>query len=54
MTDRERDRVVEIDPEAMRVVQRNEVPGGPLEVAVDERAVWASGFDSGEVTRIAR
>jgi hypothetical protein len=36
------------------VVKRERVDGGPLEVAVDDEAVWVSGFDSGEVTRLPR
>ena len=39
VTDRERDRVIEIDASSARVVKREKVDGGPLEVAVDDRAV---------------
>jgi serine/threonine protein kinase len=54
VTDRERDRVVEIDPAGPSVVSRETVDGGPLEVAVDDQAVWVSAFDSGEVARLPR
>jgi DNA-binding beta-propeller fold protein YncE len=54
VTDRERDRVIEIDAATSRVVDRERVRGGPLEVAVDDRAVWVSLFDSGEAARIPR
>jgi hypothetical protein len=46
--------VVEIDAATGEIVQETDVPGGPLEVAVDDSAVWVSGFDSGDVTRLGR
>jgi DNA-binding beta-propeller fold protein YncE len=54
VTDRKGDRVVEIDPAGPGVVARTPVAGGPLGVAVDARAVWVTGFDSGRLKRVPR
>ena len=55
VTDREGDRVVEIDPQAEAGRQAaNTVEDGPLSVAVDDRDLWVTRFDGGDVARIAR
>jgi hypothetical protein len=52
VTDRERDRLVQIDAATAKVADTETVDGGPLGVAVGEGAVWVSGFDSGDLTRL--
>ena len=41
VTDREGDHIFEIDPQAMRITNRETVEDGPLSVAVDARDVWS-------------
>jgi DNA-binding beta-propeller fold protein YncE len=54
VTDRQGDRVVEIDPQSMRIVHRDPVTQGPLSVAVDDEDVWVTRIDAGEVSRVPR
>ena len=54
VTDREGDRVVEIDPGDADIVERETVEGGPLSVVADDRDIWVTRFDAGDVARITR
>ncbi len=38
----------------MQVVRRETVQDGPLSIAVDERDLWVTRFDGGDVARLAR
>ncbi len=54
VTDRTGNRVVTVDPEAMRVIDQKRAPGGPLNVAVDDDSLWVTLYDAGDVLRFAR
>ena len=52
VTDREGDRVVEIDPATRAVVDEQPVDGGPLSLAPDDQDLWVTQIDADTVARI--